>query len=69
MEIDATQLERTLRDAKAEAHQAKLMAEDRGAARARTFEAGRVAGLAVALEALRLEAERVRVSTQMAKSA
>ena len=70
MEIDTTQLERQLREAKAEAHQAKLAAEDRGAQRARTFEAGRVAGLAVALEMLRLETERVRFSTtEMARSA
>jgi hypothetical protein len=62
MIIDTTQLERQLREAKADAHQAKLQAEDRGADRARIFEAGRVAGLAIALETLRLENERHRVN-------
>lgn len=66
--VHGEQLERELREAKAEAHQLKLAAEDRGEQRAATFEAGRVAGLAVALEMLRLERERARYQ-QIARSA
>lgn len=51
--INTTGLERELHEAKAEAQQMKLAALDRAEHRAATFEAGRVAGLAVALEALR----------------
>lgn len=62
--MDAQAMERELREAKAEAHQLKLAAEDRGQARAATFEAGRVAGLAVALRILELEAARERLAAQ-----
>lgn len=52
--IDAIKLERDFREEKATAHQLKLAALDRGAQRAATYEAGRVAGLAVALRLLEL---------------
>jgi hypothetical protein len=58
--VDAATLERTLRDAKAEAFQARQSAADRGESRASTYEAGRVAGLAIALEALRLQDARTQ---------
>jgi len=56
--IDETSLERELREAKAEAHQLKLGAQDREEQRAATYEAGRVAGLAVALRLLELERDK-----------
>jgi hypothetical protein len=54
MSIDLVKLEREMRDEKATAHQLKLAAQDRGEQRAATFEAGRVAGLALALRLLEL---------------
>jgi hypothetical protein len=69
MLIDANKLERTLREAKAEAHQAREAANDRGEHRASTYEAGRVAGLAIALEALRLQEAREQFETVKAATA
>lgn len=63
MLVESTTLELQLRDAKAEAHQMKLNAQDREEQRAATFEAGRVAGLAVALRLLELEAARAQGET------
>lgn len=57
--IDDRSLERELREAKAEAHQMKLGAEDRAEQRAATYETGRVAGLALALRLLELEREKL----------
>lgn len=54
MSIDLAKLERALRGEKATAHQLKLAAQDRGEQRAATFEAGRVAGLNIALRMLEL---------------
>lgn len=52
MTVDTVRLERDIREEKATAHQLKLAAQDRGESRAATFEAGRVAGLAIALRLL-----------------
>ena len=50
--VDSNRLSRALRDEKANAFQARRAAEDREEQRAATFEAGRVAGLALALKVL-----------------
>jgi hypothetical protein len=55
--IDADRLERALREEKIEAHQNREQARERGADRAGTYEAGRHAGLTLALHLLRQEAE------------
>lgn len=67
MLLDRNKLERALRHEKAAAFQRKLGAEDRGEQRAATFEAGRVAGLRVALAIVEQESESL--VTEVAKSA
>lgn len=54
--INTLKLEQDIREEKATAHQLKLAAQDRGESRAATFEAGRVAGLAIALRLLEVAA-------------
>lgn len=67
MMVDSQRLERLLREEKAAAFQRRQNADDRGAARQSTFEAGRVAGLRVALAIL--EQEAAAVVPQVARSA
>lgn len=65
--IDADRLERLLREERVSAHQNREDSRDRGADRAATYEAGRHAGLTVALHLLRQEAEAQAAT--MARSA
>lgn len=57
MLVDADRLERLLREERITAHQNREDSRSRGADRAATYEAGRHAGLTVALHLLRQEAE------------